>query len=508
MIIKKVISKHQNQSSFKTLSEYILDTKNGSNKVDFSYFSNCDFDENDKNISFIHQMQSLNTTTRADKTLHLIISFQEDERPSRELLKQIESELLNSIGMEHHHRLSVLHDNTNNYHMHIAINRIDPQTHKRIDVFQDIVKMQKKAQELEKKFNLKVDNHTPRKDLEPNEQNKSVIEKFKEWTKNKILDELKEILSESDSTIYHIHNLLSRFNLELKIRANGFVIKDRSRNLFVKASSIDSKLSKFYLTQRFGEVSEFNSILEPEERFGKLKSEHWKNYQALTELQKGLKSSFVQEHKIKNREEFLAINEEYKRYKRSVRALKHIDKRLRVRNLKQLELKRKIRIKLIKDSYQRKKSIFFAQHKRMSYEDYLIGEVLKGDILALEFLKKYPNRNPKQDEKAIIGVDDRGIFLNEEPKIGKNGFVFYDFGATNSRIIDKGNHLKIVNGSDMVILEALEMARAKYSKELEINGDNEFKIKVLKIVKHEKMDIIFKNPEMRSLQKVNIGMSM
>jgi len=85
MIIKKVISKHQNQSSFKTLSEYILDTKNGSNKVDFSYFSNCYFDEEAKNISFIHQMQSLNTTTKADKTLHLIISFQEDERPSKSL---------------------------------------------------------------------------------------------------------------------------------------------------------------------------------------------------------------------------------------------------------------------------------------------------------------------------------------------------------------------------------------------------------------------------------------
>jgi hypothetical protein len=72
---------------------------------------------------------------------------------------------------------------------------------------------------LEKKFNLKVDNHTSKKDLEPNEQNKSVIEKFSEWAKSKILDDLKEILSESDSTIYHIHNLLSRFNLELKIRA-------------------------------------------------------------------------------------------------------------------------------------------------------------------------------------------------------------------------------------------------------------------------------------------------
>jgi hypothetical protein len=74
-------------------------------------------------------------------------------------------------------------------------------------------------------------------------------------------------------------------------------------------------------------------------------TQHWKNYQALIKLQKELKSSFVQEHKIKNREEFLAINEEFKQYKRRVRGLKSIEKRIRVSNLKQLELNRKIRIK-------------------------------------------------------------------------------------------------------------------------------------------------------------------
>jgi len=55
-----------------------------------------------------------------------------------------------------------------------------------------------------------------------------------------------------------------------------------------------------------------NIVINLLSRFNlELKSEHWKNYQALTKLQKELKSSFVQEHKIKNREEFLVINRKY-----------------------------------------------------------------------------------------------------------------------------------------------------------------------------------------------------
>jgi len=93
--------------------------------------------------------------------MHLIVSFQEEERPGAELLKTITQELLKSIDMEHLQRFCVTHDNTNNYHLHIAINRIDQDTHKRIDTFQSKRKLDKKMIELEEKYNLKKDNHIP-----------------------------------------------------------------------------------------------------------------------------------------------------------------------------------------------------------------------------------------------------------------------------------------------------------------------------------------------------------
>jgi len=111
-------------------------------------------------------MQDLNQTAKSDKTMHLIVSFQENEKPTKKILQNIEKELLKSIGMEEHHRLSVTHINTNNFHMHIAINRIHPETHKLIDPWQSKKKLDKKAIELEEKHKLKRDNHIPNWKLE------------------------------------------------------------------------------------------------------------------------------------------------------------------------------------------------------------------------------------------------------------------------------------------------------------------------------------------------------
>jgi hypothetical protein len=76
-------------------------------------------------------------------------------------LEDIEQELLKSIGMESHHRLSVTHNNTANFHIHIAINRIDPETLKLIDPWQSKKKLDRKSIELEEKHHLQKDNHAP-----------------------------------------------------------------------------------------------------------------------------------------------------------------------------------------------------------------------------------------------------------------------------------------------------------------------------------------------------------
>jgi len=157
MIVKQIASK--GKGSFGSLAAYLLDAKNQGEKMEDYTFSNCPFELIEENISYIQQMQMLNQMVQSDKSLHLVVSFQEEEHPSKEVLENIEEELLKALGMQEHHRLSVTHTNTNNFHLHIAINRLNPHTNLLVDPWKSKMKLQKKAQELEEKHQLKRDKH-------------------------------------------------------------------------------------------------------------------------------------------------------------------------------------------------------------------------------------------------------------------------------------------------------------------------------------------------------------
>jgi len=141
MIVKQIASK--GKGSFQALAAYLLDFKNDAEKVEDYAFTNCPFDAIEENISYIKQMQELNQMVQSDKSLHLVVSFQEEEFPSKETLADIEYELLKSLGMQEHHRLSVSHNNTNNFHFHIAVNRLNPQSNLLVDPWKSKMKLQK-----------------------------------------------------------------------------------------------------------------------------------------------------------------------------------------------------------------------------------------------------------------------------------------------------------------------------------------------------------------------------
>ena len=273
MIVKKVAAK-KGTGSFGGLGDYLLDKNNlhKGEKVEFVGFSNCPYEEHEKNLSFIKQMQDLNQRTNSDKTMHLVISFTEGEIPTMDQLKNIEEELLKSIGMQDHHRMSVTHVNTNNFHLHIAVNRLDPLTHNLVDPYRDIVKLHKKAEELEEKHKLKKDNHTPNWKLEkdgikdPGDQEPtntkikdqeihSGVSSLLSWIKEEALEEIQAVLKDPNSSLEDLHKTLADYNLELKPRGNGIVIADKTRNLFVKASDVHRDLSKGKLEKQIGRAS-------------------------------------------------------------------------------------------------------------------------------------------------------------------------------------------------------------------------------------------------------------
>ena len=72
--------------------------------------------------------QWLNTRAKSPRTYHLIISLRAGENPDAQTLRVIEERFCNALGYAEHQRVSVVHHDTDNVHIHVAINKIHPRT--------------------------------------------------------------------------------------------------------------------------------------------------------------------------------------------------------------------------------------------------------------------------------------------------------------------------------------------------------------------------------------------
>lgn len=608
MIVKKVASK--GSGSFRGLANYILDAhKLHKDKVENINFTHCGFGNIEDNIDLIENTQKLNDSD-ADKTMHLIISFQEDEKPTQEQLADIEEEMLRSIGLEDHQRLSVTHTNTNNYHLHIAINRIDTQTFKRADPYRSKLKLQRKAAELEEKHFLKKDNHIPKWKLGEEQSHKSnntrtekeviyepirkqytgrenrvlrllqsITQRFRrrpapepissmrklsgidvvhnrgrtkvllssnerdylrrrggkdnnklrrpgasnssttgrgavsedikahtgitnisEWIKENVLDDLKQILTEQNSSWKDLHTLLAKYNLELKERGNGFILRDKTRKLFVKASSAHRDLSKAKLIKKYGVFEEpEKKDIKPIVSFGRERTNFWDKYQEEMQTTRQTKQERRAELKEAYTNQKEKIKKKYHLKIRLLKAEKKINRFIKIVAYQKLYANQKAELKEAYENYQLSGTVITNKNKHISYKEYLIREALRGDSKALSTLRHQKPPKPKENDNTVGGKINHQLYSTKKPLITKRGFVVYRLDADNdqSKIIDKGNHMKIANASDEALLKALEMARTKYGREVDINGSEEFKTKVISLVATNKIDMKFKDVHMQ-----------
>jgi hypothetical protein len=72
--------------------------------------------------------QWLNTRAKSARTYHLIISLKDGANPDAQTLRMIEERFCKALGYAEHQRISVAHHETDNVHIHVAINKIHPTT--------------------------------------------------------------------------------------------------------------------------------------------------------------------------------------------------------------------------------------------------------------------------------------------------------------------------------------------------------------------------------------------
>lgn len=516
MIVKKIAAKKAT-GSFGGLANYILDKSNEGAKAEEITFSNCPYDNTEQNIAFIQSMQSLNQRTTRDKTLHLVVSFPEGEKPTKEQLQDIEQELLKSIGMAEHPRLSVTHTNTANYHLHIAVSRIDPVTLNRIDPHRDIPKPHKKAEELEEKHRLIRDNHTPNDllkkaglifDSQQHTRSKDIeihsgVSSLLSWIKEEALDDIKEVLKDPKSSLEDLHQVLADYNLELKPRGNGIVIADKTRKLFVKASDVHRDLSKGKLEKRFGELKTSNITTTPKKKFGRPVNEYWKQYQELSTQKRSTKKEELRLEKLARTTLRGQLKEKYEARINKINADLLINKRHKAEARKKVYTQRKEEFKALQETFSKKRTEILSRTKQTSYKEYLMELALSGDEEALKELRKQ-KQEIKPDDKVLMHPKKKvshSIFKSFISKITKQGNAVYEVGK-NSTVTDKGDHLKLSmeSKSDEAMLQALKMAVAKYGNTLDIQGNLEFKKRVLMVTQKYDLKVNFADPQMQKIK--------
>ena len=259
MIAKRVPRKGQT-SSYRDLAHYILDRKGGGAKVRSAWSMNCSVEDDfDLSIAEICATQELNTRSKNDKTYHLVMSLSAGEDLNEEQFREIEARLSQAIGLEHHQRISAIHTDTHNIHMHIALSKVDPLTLNCIEPYYDKFALQEACRELELRFNLQQDVGQGRKPESKAIEVHQGLESFASYIREHIASNLIQKISEAGIQWQEVHALLGSYGVQMRERGAGLIFSHLEAPLFVKASAIDPSFSK----------KRIESVL------GKFETSHW-----------------------------------------------------------------------------------------------------------------------------------------------------------------------------------------------------------------------------------------
>lgn len=150
--------------SWVATADYILDANHSGAKVGGVRVTNCASDDPALAAIEIMATQETNKRSTREKTYHLMFSFPEGERPPLAVLHAIEDRLCEAIGFEHHQRISAVHVDTAQLHVHVAINKVDPVTHRNVEPYYDQDRLMRECERLEHRFGLQRTNHGNRKE--------------------------------------------------------------------------------------------------------------------------------------------------------------------------------------------------------------------------------------------------------------------------------------------------------------------------------------------------------
>ena len=435
MISKQVSSKSSGKSNLGRLIDYLTDPKGKKERVASVNVTNCNNPDSLKwSVKEMQAVQGLNTRATSDKTYHLVISFAPGEDVSAEILAKIEQRFCEKIGFKEHQRISVLHRDTDNLHVHVAINKIHPVKLTLHEPFYGYLKREDLCKELEKEFGL-VPGRTGKKVNSPKNEKAAAMENIAgvESLIGYVQRTLKDPLNNA-KTWREFHAEAAKEGVFFKLRGNGLVVESGDQT--AKASSCFRGFSKAALEKRLGAFEPAQtdrSAVKPGDPLFYLQKGYWA--QPMQKGSNGLYGQYKAEREASKKRQSEQITKALNDHRARIASAKtgyKIQKTIRgftkrnfvndvISTVQRASLQSSISESF--ETYKKERAAVYKSTKLLSWNDWLIQRAETGDKPALAALQarkaKAAGSLSPAHEKPEIGkikeMPDRGV----DPSEGK-----------------------------------------------------------------------------------------
>jgi hypothetical protein len=501
---------------WKKTADYILDRKGGGERVEAIRVTNCANEEPGIALAEIANIQERNTSSKTDKTYHLIVSFPPGEKPTQVQLHDIEDKLCEAIGLADHQRISAVHNDKDHFHFHVAINKVHPQSFKTITPYFDQARLQAACIELEKKHGLTPTNHQmPERSqgklngraeaMELQGKQQSLIQ----WVR----DEAGPALLKAQETgrgWQDLHKAAATYGLEIKPRGAGLVIAVAGdKYARVKPSEIDRRLSFGALTSQWGAYQEPRGPQSvPEKVYPRAPvltrspatAELFKEFQrdrqrALEERKTGRETR--QEAASAWRQEISSWATERRA------AIKAMPFTAEGRKEAYAALKRDKALAAEREKARRAEERRQAQVRSLpTWQTWLQDQAARGNTVAAEVLRSTDHRQVELGA-AVLSAENADqarhvVYQHLRPAVGRNGEITYRV-ADGGRVTDQARQVRVDEVSVAASFLALSLAADRFGdRPLVVAGTDTFKAQVASLAAMEGVNVTFADPAMEA----------
>lgn len=489
---------------FRKLVRYITDSRDLGEKVAWLRITNCQSQDVEQAIREVAATQARNTRSKVAKTYHLVASFPDGERPDRQQIEDIEERLCEALGFGTHQRISAAHQNTSNWHLHVAINKVRPDNFRNVTPFWDHFRLQKACAELEQKHSLTPASHT--RSLQERAQNRDKEtsrfgeSKFRVWVQTNALPVLLQAVKQGQ-TWQNIHGIAASFSLVIKRQKRGLLVQSTAngRNR-ARASDIAPELGFRPMT----------AVLGPYEP---------PNTRARTESNPELYKLFKQDRGEAVQARVRALEELHHRH---LEYAQRLDQwfRDRLRREQMLDLPGVLKhrnLQHVREQYGKAKDERIAREASErkavreswpvpTWPEWLENRARLGCEQSLEALRSFNARAAKLEHQILTAPNAEAarhiVRQHMSPAVERNGRVFYRL-ADGGMVSDEAGHVRVDQPSVAAHALALELAADRFAGQpLIVRGDDGFRRQVAELAGLHKMGVEFAD---RELERIRSG---